>query len=317
MRFAQIALSCLLSTSSLLAYEAPLSEVRNLDCANKKAVRFDQGATTQGRIGGPTAYIKIVASGANSGNCDVRATLHVKSGDQEAEQVTIGRNTNAGFELVDWSPSGDLILVSSERWTDVFSSPRLTIYDTLKNRHYTIDVAAIFSAREWEHCSAIVETTGFTPKGDIVVTARPGSLMGRPKDCVAVESYWSFDLQGHGLGQLPAGFRQKTYGRIVAPEIRPCKEDPNVVEACFTLHGRAFVSNGTPSLRIWRVGSNRIVGVFDPENEIVPHSLAKQLDGFGVVVFGDFEVCPFTKSKPGEMQMVCVQSASHLVTKRN
>jgi len=36
-----------------------------------------------------------------------------------------------------------------------------------------------------------------------------------------------------------------------------------------------------------------------------------------VDVYGNFEVCPFTESKPNEMQMVCVESAIHLVAKKN
>lgn len=87
------------------------------------------------------------------------------------------------------------------------------------------------------------------------------------------------------------------------------------MDSCFTIHGRISIWNGSPSLRIWRIGTDRILGVLDSENEIIPDNLAKQLDGIGTEVFGDFEVCPFTKSRPGEMQMVCVQTASHLVTK--
>jgi TonB family protein len=30
-------------------------------------------------------------------------------------------------------------------------------------------------------------------------------------------------------------------------------------------------------------------------------------------LFGDFEICPFTPVRKGEMQMVCVESASHLI----
>jgi hypothetical protein len=31
------------------------------------------------------------------------------------------------------------------------------------------------------------------------------------------------------------------------------------------------------------------------------------------VVFGDYEVCPLAKDRPGWMRDVCVESASHLV----
>lgn len=34
-------------------------------------------------------------------------------------------------------------------------------------------------------------------------------------------------------------------------------------------------------------------------------------------VFADFVACPLTKENPGEMQMVCVESATHIVVIRN
>ena len=69
-------------------------------------------------------------------------------------------------------------------------------------------------------------------------------------------------------------------------------------------------------MRIWRVGTKRILGVLPPENEIVPHNLAKALAGFDKQIYGNFEVCPFTLEKPGEMQMVCVESADHLIVRK-
>ena len=75
-------------------------------------------------------------------------------------------------------------------------------------------------------------------------------------------------------------------------------------------------TNGTPSLRIWRVGTDRILGVLPPEHEIIPKNLRSALKGFYRWVYADLQVCPFTKEKPGEMQMVCVESAEHLVVKQ-
>ena len=248
-------------------------------------------------------------------SCDVRATLHVKTRDGNETELPIGHNTEAGFEVVDWSPDHHLILVSSEHWTEVLSAPLITVYDATYNTHSRIDTATLFAARGWVQCSGVVEASGFTPDGEVAVHVVPGSLQKRPKDCVSDQSYWAFDLKKHELHQLPAGYKQKRYGVVVASGYRPCKEDPNVVDACFSLHGRMFVSNGTPSLRIWRVDTDRILGVFDPENEIIPHNLEKKLSGFDVDVYGDFEVCPFTKNRAGEMQMVCVEFADHLVVK--
>jgi hypothetical protein len=36
----------------------------------------------------------------------------------------------------------------------------------------------------------------------------------------------------------------------------------------------------------------------------------------GEDVYGDFEVCPFTPERKGHLQLVCIESATHLVEKR-
>jgi len=100
-----------------------------------------------------------------------------------------------------------------------------------------------------------------------------------------------------------------------------CKNNAYLVGQCFRLHGRAFFSNGTPSLRIWHVGTKRILGVSahpeadDAEDPIAPANLLSALGGFDHFVFGDFEVCPFTPKRQGHMQMVCVERAENLVLK--
>jgi hypothetical protein len=98
-----------------------------------------------------------------------------------------------------------------------------------------------------------------------------------------------------------------------------CKGNRELVDACFKVHGRAYFSNGTPSLRIWQAGTRDVLGVTrhaladDADAPIAPGSLINALDGFEHFVYGDFEVCPFTKKKRGEMQMVCMESATKLV----
>ena len=97
---------------------------------------------------------------------------------------------------------------------------------------------------------------------------------------------------------------------------RLCKNNADLVGACFSLHGKVYYSNGTPPLRIWKVGTKRILGVLPAENEIIPKNLAQALRGFDRQVYGNFDVCPFTKEKPGDMQMVCVESARGLRIRR-
>lgn len=105
---------------------------------------------------------------------------------------------------------------------------------------------------------------------------------------------------------------------VIADEINPekeCKDNPGVVDKCFTIHGRISIYNGTPSVRIWQVGSKHLFGVSPAENEIMPEEIKKYLS-FGTHIYGDFFVCPFTKAKTGYMQDVCVESVSNIVVEQ-
>jgi len=95
---------------------------------------------------------------------------------------------------------------------------------------------------------------------------------------------------------------------------RRCRGNHALVDKCFTVHGRIFTANGTPDVRIWPVGTKRHLGVLPPEREILPPCLRGQF-GFAVraEIYGDFTVCPFTHNRSGEMRMVCVEEARHLV----
>jgi len=91
------------------------------------------------------------------------------------------------------------------------------------------------------------------------------------------------------------------------------------VGECFTVRGKLFQSNGNPSLRLRKIGTKRIFGVFDcnyhdESDQALPEDV-KKLVGSNVAnsVLGEFEVCPLTKRRPGWMQMVCIKNASHLV----
>jgi hypothetical protein len=101
----------------------------------------------------------------------------------------------------------------------------------------------------------------------------------------------------------------------VPPE-KSCREHPQLVGKCSTVHGRLAVYNGNPAVRLRRIGARRLLGVSDqrfklPEYRNIPESLAQQLKGENELV-GDFLICPFTRSKPGEMQLICIESAKNL-----
>ena len=97
-----------------------------------------------------------------------------------------------------------------------------------------------------------------------------------------------------------------------------CEGNPKVIDTCFVVHGRATFGPGTPALRIWLIGTKRMLGVTagpiadNADDPIAPKSMLK-FDTGNERVFGDFEVCPFTVEQKGKMRMVCVQSASKIV----
>lgn len=97
---------------------------------------------------------------------------------------------------------------------------------------------------------------------------------------------------------------------------RTCAEQPSLVGPCFDIRGRLALHNGNPTVRILKIGTRRLLGVSDtrcrqPECSRMPQELEERLS-WENVIFGDFRVCPFTKSKTGHMQFVCIESAARL-----
>ncbi len=98
---------------------------------------------------------------------------------------------------------------------------------------------------------------------------------------------------------------------------QPCKGNPYQVAPCFTARGRLTIYVGSPSARIWRIGTKRILGVSERYSHIrrMPKPLEERLNP-GVAIYGDFEVCPFAQERPGQMQFVCIESASNVAVKK-
>jgi hypothetical protein len=100
---------------------------------------------------------------------------------------------------------------------------------------------------------------------------------------------------------------------------KPCHLHPQVVGACFPVHGRLSLYNGTPSVRLWKIGTNRMLGVSQGRFALsgyqnLPETLEQKLS-WENELYGDFVVCPFTPAKPGVMQLICIDSGAHLVVK--
>jgi hypothetical protein len=102
-----------------------------------------------------------------------------------------------------------------------------------------------------------------------------------------------------------------------------CHENPTLVGKCFTVHGRLATKNGGPAMPLWVTGTHRLLGVMecwhDPNHcSALPDNVAFARDypPGELLTYGDFVVCPFTQSRPGWMQFVCVDKASRLVVEQ-
>lgn len=88
----------------------------------------------------------------------------------------------------------------------------------------------------------------------------------------------------------------------------------------YEVHGRLSVYNGTPSFRIWIVGTKRILGVMEDDDLDVamPKELLDILaeDINDRQVFADFKVTPCTTYERGVMQFVRIESARNVVVVR-
>jgi len=84
-----------------------------------------------------------------------------------------------------------------------------------------------------------------------------------------------------------------------------CAGRPEIVAPCFEVRGRLSFRNGTPSARIWPVGTTRMLGIHHDELRagllVGPHDFATEIRG-------TFKLCPFTREQAGHMDFVCIES---------
>jgi len=102
-----------------------------------------------------------------------------------------------------------------------------------------------------------------------------------------------------------------------------CRSRHDVVGKCFRVQGRLSVYNGTPSIRLSPRNSKRLLGIIDPNDtsnapgpSVLPEEIKSKLD-WDKHVFGDFLVCPLTRSEPGRMQTVCIESGKNLIVREH
>jgi hypothetical protein len=106
----------------------------------------------------------------------------------------------------------------------------------------------------------------------------------------------------------------------------PCKT-PEIAQSCVRIHGRLWAGNGTPSIRLWQIGTHHIYGIYsngygfthdsqtlDNEAPELHFAFPKSTPDSTIwTVYGDFDVCPLEPLIQGHMQAACIASASHVI----
>ena len=115
------------------------------------------------------------------------------------------------------------------------------------------------------------------------------------------------------------GAPQRTPKRKIA-----CKTPENAA-SCYWTRGRLAVYNGgPPNIRVWKIGTKRILGIESGPNynEAVeeengpdlPPNVLRVLEPHALV-FADFEVCPLEAARPRHMQHACIEAAKNIVVR--
>jgi len=145
--------------------------------------------------------------------------------------------------------------------------------------------------------------------------------------------------QQRGDAQAPAPPEQAA---ATQPQRKiPCKTPENA-SMCYWTRGRLALYQGTPSWRLWKIGTKRILGIYsgpdsqkidplDNEHPELPANLDRVYEleykrkieakepnaGLPDTVFADFEVCQLVPERPGRMQAACIEFARNIFLQRN
>jgi len=304
------------------------------ECPNRPGLREARSQAALDSKSKASAHITGSATHRGDGSCQQITRLVINESGQD-RQIELQRVTRSekelkrdpfdapdpvrSYSIIDFSSNGASILLEREGTDDwhneTFRDVDLAILNT--NEPTQPKWVNAWDLMHWDKCNATVDAQGFDSSGKPVLRVRPSVWQSKPRaDCVAKPELWAVEFDRTHASHLPDETQIARNGEAIGVDWVTCKNDPDIAAACFRVQGRLAVYNGSPSLRIWRVGTNRILGV---RTEITPENVSARFsdsDPFDTEIYGDYEVCPFTKEKPGEMQMVCIESASHLVAKQ-
>ena len=316
-RIAMLVLMLSLPSIACAADLGPLAHGGAPPCPEHNGIReFHSSIIQDGDI---SAFIVGLANRDASG-CRRTAEIRIEQAGH-TKSFALPEADQQDFSMVDFSPDGSKLLLAAEairgypneqfRYLQVATMPVSTGEMRWQNA---------WDLFGWRDCDAMVEPQGFTADGKLALLGRP-SVMSLPRraNCAPDAHLYGIDDKSN-VAALSDDASIKRYGKLIARPSQGCRSDPDLVAACFIIHGTMSVWNGAPTIRISRPGTMRMLGVAERPlptsiRSVLPPLLAQKLNGDDQAS-GDFTVCPFTIENPGHMQMACVESASNLTFTR-
>lgn len=317
--FTTIVLMLALSSIASAADLTPLAPGGAPPCPEHNGIReFHSSMVEDGDV---SAFIVGLAKRDASG-CRRTAEIRIEHAGQ-TKSFALPKADQQDFSIIDFSPDGSKLFLAAEairgypneqfRYLQVTTVPASSGEMRWQN---------VWDLLGWKDCDAMVEPQGFTVDGKLAFRVRP-SVMSQPRRTNCAPEARLYAIDGHSNAaatQISDPASIKRYGKIVRHPSQSCRSDPDLVGACFIVHGTISVWSGAPTIRISRPGTQRMLGVAErplPTSvaHVLPSPLAEKLNGDDQAS-GDFLVCPFTIENPGHMQMACVESASNLTFTR-
>jgi len=292
-------------------WKAPLAGGGAPECPEQVGSRTLRSETASDGV----ARAIIVGTTVRTDNKSCRSKADLIIFGRTQKRISLPGAAGHSFSIIDFSPDGRSFLLETggeegpPDWD--YRSISVAVVNLVDSRIHFLNAWDLF---KWGYCYATIEPQGFTTDGKVILLARPSVFSGESvhNNCVSDWGLYATDLASPPV-RLSDDTMIPRFGKAIADQVQACRTDPDIVDACFTVHGRLSAWNGSPTLRIWKVGTNRILG--DHEDWPLPEKLAEHLN-WDIEAWGNFEVCPFTKERPGVMQMVCIESASDLVYRK-
>jgi len=123
-----------------------------------------------------------------------------------------------------------------------------------------------------------------------------------------------------------------------SPQRKISCKTPENASMCYWTRGRLrFYNIGRPTYRIWKVGTNRVLGIYAGPSTYPPRTeedylldfpprleraykleeernIRLKIDTPWLIgdVFADFEICPLEPDMPGDMQASCIEAAKNI-----